>query len=217
MAQRSPDQQAKPLAPAAYRIASDYDHQSLSIEFKEKLQQRKCMIQCCGCITALLLILAVIFLVLIFTVFHVTDPSIKVNAIDVQNLKLENGTIRSGVNVTLVADVSVKNSNYASFRYDNATTIVYYRGAVIGEGMTPSGQVKKRRTLEMNMTVDVAVSGLSSYVSSGALNLSSYTRINGRVKIFKSKLVVAKMNCTMSVNVTSQVIQYHNCNRHVSL
>ncbi|KAJ9706046.1 hypothetical protein PVL29_001558 [Vitis rotundifolia] len=202
--------QAKPLAPAGLR--SD-EEEAMSRELK-KLHPPK-YIKCCGCITALILILAVTLLVLAFTIFRVKDPVIKMNGIRFGQLELEDGA-----NLTLVADVSVKNPNVASFRFSNATTSITYNGTMIGQARTPPGEAKARRTLRMNVTVEIIpekIMAVPRLLSSRAINISSYTRIAGRVKILKiiKKNVVVKLNCTMMVNLTSREIERQSCKRHL--
>jgi hypothetical protein len=215
-------EQAKPLTPAfSNRIRSDEDEE---LSKQLKLRQRK-YINCCGCVTAVFLLLAVTLLVLTFTVFHIKDPRLRMNAVTIQRLDRAalTGTPSQRANITLTADVSVKNPNVASFRYRNSTTTVYYRGEMVGEAQIPSGKAKARHTLRMNLTVDIitdrilAVPSLVNDLSSGALAMSSYTKISGRVKIlniFKKKVVV-QINCTMTYNVSGKGIQNQKCNPHV--
>ncbi|KAL2517210.1 Late [Abeliophyllum distichum] len=217
-------EQVKPLAPAAHRIKIDED-EDISMEFRN-YHHRKCL-TCCGCTTAIFLIPVMIILVLVFTVFRVKDPVIKMNNVKIQGLDVITRTnnLHLGVNLTVEADVSVKNPNVASFKFSNTTTSLYYDGYVIGEARIPAGQAKARRTLDMNVSIDVmmdkllVVPRLKSDLASGALPISSYTKISGKVKIIHiiRKHVVVKLNCTMTVNISSQAIQDQNCKRRISL
>lgn len=216
----SEKEQVKPLAPASWRIHSD-EVETFSDE-SSRLRQRKLVI-CCGCTTAVLLIIAVIVIVLCFTVLHVKEPKIHMNDIFIQRLELEdNGNPRTDVNITLLADVSVKNPNVASYRFKNTTTLIYYGGAEVGEGTNPAGIAKASRTLRMNMTVDVipakivAVPGFLT--SGGALTFETYTKIDGKVKIASlvKKNVEVKLNCTVSFNITSREIKGQHCKQKVS-
>ncbi|KAG2681021.1 hypothetical protein I3843_11G125200 [Carya illinoinensis] len=210
------DQQFKPLAPTAYRIRSDEDE---ALYMQQKLRRRRC-IKCCGCFTALFLILAVVLLVLAFTVFHIKDPVIRMNSVTLQHLNLTTST------ATILADVSVKNPNAVAFRYGNSTTTVYYREERVGEGTIPHGKAKARRTQRMNMTMYIMLDKIfsapsySSDSSSGALPMSTFTKLSGRVKILKisKKNVVVQMNCTLTYNVMSQAIQdKKSCRSRVNL
>ncbi|XP_022738068.1 uncharacterized protein LOC111290840 [Durio zibethinus] len=206
-------EQAKPLAPAAFQTRSD-DEERLSMQLKSK---KRTYIQCCGCITALLLIQAVVILVLFFTVFRIQDPRIWLNSVTfIQRPEfLPNGSLRADVNVTLLVDFSVKNPNVATFKFNNSTTSIYYRGRVVGEGTHLQGKAKARRTLRRNVTVEIvpekilAVPNFLSDLISGALNISSYTRISGRVKILKiiKKNIVVKFNCSMTYRLSG--VDFH--------
>lgn len=189
-------------------------------------RRRGCILKCCGCVTAILLVQVVSVVILVFTVFRVRDPAIRLNGVTVTRLELVTGTIpRPGVNMSLVADVSVKNPNYASFRYRNTTTALYYHGTLVGEARGPPGRARARRTTRMNITVDVITDRftsspyLSADVGSGILPVSSYSRIPGRVKLagIIGKYIVVKMNCSMTVNVSSRAIQEQKCKRRVDL
>ena len=138
--------QLKPLAPAAHRISIDEADRALSMALRRH--------KCCGCAAALVLIQAVVVLILIFTVFQVKDPVLRMNSFKMDGLDLSNPN--SGRNLTVPADVSVKNRNVASFKFTNATlTTIYYDGVAVGEGRTPPGVARARRTLRLNVTIDV--------------------------------------------------------------
>ncbi|OMO64387.1 Late embryogenesis abundant protein, LEA-14 [Corchorus capsularis] len=214
--------QARPLAPASDQLGSDEEEAALHIK---KLRRKKC-IKCCACISALLIIQAVVIIILIFTVFRVKDPVIKLNGFTITKLELINGTTpKPGSNISLIADVSVKNPNLASFKYTNTSTTLYYYGTVVGEARGPAGRAKARRTMRMNISVDMitdqilASPNLSGDLSSGTLTMSSYSRIGGRVNIINiiKKHVTVKMNCSMTVNISSQAIQQQKCKRKVDL
>ncbi|KAG8477456.1 hypothetical protein CXB51_029957 [Gossypium anomalum] len=204
--------QVRPLAPAADAPTSDDGEAALQL----KKVRRKKLIRCCACIAAFFIILAVVIIVLIFTVFRVKDPIIKLNAVSLTNLDLINGSIpTTGSNISLIADVSVKNPNIASFKYSNTTTTLYYYGTEVGDARGPGGTAKARRTIQMNITVDImtdrvlASPNLTADLTSGTLTMISYSRIGGRVNMLNiiKKHVTVMMNCTVTVNITSQAIQ----------
>lgn len=124
-----------------------------------------------------------------------------------------------------MASVSVWNPNVASFKYSKTTTEISYHGEVIGEGETPSGEAKAKETMKMNLTMEIEpekideISDLMKDFNSGALNISSYTEIPGRVKIlgFIKKSLVVKMNCSLTYNSKSQTIQGEDCEQHVKV
>ncbi|KAJ9148000.1 hypothetical protein P3X46_030099 [Hevea brasiliensis] len=214
-------EQAKPLAASAFQSLSD-EEEALSTQLK--LHQRKC-IKCCGCFIAFLLILAVTVLVLFFTVFHIKDPVVRMNTLtlDLEPLLLPNGSFsfRTDANVTLLADISLKNPNFASFKFNNGTTTVLYGGTVVGEARTPSEKAKARRTIHMNVTVNMIpekILEVASWVKdaiSGSLTVSTSTVIDGKVKILNiiKKHLAVEVNCTIKYHFLSQEIQ-ENCRPH---
>lgn len=218
-------EQVRPLAPATNNNSQfrSYEEENLSIQLK--LGRKRSYAKCCGCAVAILVLIAVTMLILAFTVFHVRGPIVKMNSVTIDPIKTGNGPNRTDRSITLIADVSVKNPNAASFRFGNTTTGIYYRGAEVGEGRNPAGLARARRTMRMNLTVEIdrakllAEPGLMAEVASGSLTMDSYTRIEGRVKILSiaRKNVVVKLNCTLTYNFSSQGIQQQSCKRRVSL
>ncbi|KAL9329975.1 hypothetical protein ACSQ67_004978 [Phaseolus vulgaris] len=223
MAQQSPDQHIKPLAPfissTHFNTLEDQDH---IFEQRKNIRLRK-FILCCGCATAIAVLLVVIVLVLGFTVYNVKDPEVRMNGVT-----LISGTFASGSteNVTLLADISVKNPNAFTFRFGNASTDVYYNGEGIGEGESPSGKAKARRTIRVNTTMEImskkllANPFLDTDLKDHALNISSYTRIHGKVKILNifPRKVAIEINCTITYNITSGLITNgDNCLGNVDL
>ncbi|XP_065864329.1 uncharacterized protein [Euphorbia lathyris] len=216
-------EQATPLAPAADRTSSD--DEETAIHLKKKIRRKRC-IQCCGCISAVILLLAITVVVLFFTVFRMKEPVIVLNGVTITKLEPMNNTTtipKPGTNVSVIADVSVKNKNIASFKYGDTTSQLYYDGVLVGEARGPPGKARARRTLRMNVTVDIIADKLigspklRSEVGSGLLSMDSYSKIPGRVKMlnFIKKHVTVKMNCSVTINITSQAIVSQKCKNKV--
>lgn len=204
------DHQSKPFAPVSiWKFRSEEDQESLSNHRKKKKY-----VKLCGCVAANFLIFAVTGLILGFTVFHVKSPIVWFNAIDVQSLELDgSGSLSTDKNVTLVANVFVKNPNSASFKFGNTTTTIYYKCVVVGEGRGgPPGVAKARRSMNMNITVEVILSKILAVPSSiseltkKVLTMDSYTKIDGKIKIagIVKKHVEIKLNCTITYNISSR-------------
>ncbi|KAK4738846.1 hypothetical protein R3W88_002543 [Solanum pinnatisectum] len=221
--------QIRPLAPASDQPHSSDDNET-TLNVKKRFHQRRCF-KYCACVSTFLFLLAIIIIILIFTVFKIKDPIITMNGVTVEKLDLVNtsGTLlpipKPGSNMTIKADVSVKNPNYSSFRYSNTTTTISYRDTVVGEARGPPGKSKARKTMRMNVTIDIITDkivshpGLQDDISSGLLTMNSYTSVGGRVKLLNmiKKYVVVKMNCSITVNITSQSIQDQKCTKKVKL
>ncbi|KAK1436270.1 hypothetical protein QVD17_02049 [Tagetes erecta] len=213
------DDQEKPLAPATKPdpppISID---EALSIELRIQNKGFRNRTICCGIVTAIILIISVIMLVLGFTVLHVKNPKINMNAVTIIGLDRVNFT-----NLTVVADVSVKNPNVAAFKFEKSNSSLVYRGTVIGVADVPAGVAKARRTMRLNVTFDVEIAGgykqLGGDLTEGILPVESYTKIVGRVKILSiiKRKVTVTMNCSIAVNVTSREIDNQGCKKHVSI
>ncbi|KAJ4955549.1 hypothetical protein NE237_012332 [Protea cynaroides] len=226
------EDQVRPFAyPTPSRFSIDEDN-TLSSQTPKNLRRKRCL-QCCGCLTVTLLIVIVIFIILIFTVFKVKNPSITFNSVQFDHVSVSNSTTPSApslnltdpnsqttagkpsISMTMTANMSVKNPNIASFKFNNATTNLYYYGSEIGEALNPPGNAKARKTLNMNLTINLYIDGnssssqvlehLSSDLSSGTMAMQSYTSMDGRVNvinIFKKNINI-KMNCTITVSISS--------------
>ncbi|KAK1425236.1 hypothetical protein QVD17_20584 [Tagetes erecta] len=216
-------EQVRPLAPAT---DDHHDNSSDEVAVLKETTRRRKYIKWCSCLFGIIIVVTMVVVTLIFTIFKVKEPEITMNGVTVDNLGFINGTMPGpGTNMSLTADISVKNPNYSSFRYKNTTTSLYYNGAVIGEARGPSGQSKARRTSRMNVTLDIMVDSLlkdpnlQNDLDTGLLTMSSYTRVGGRIKILAiiKRHVTVKMNCTMKVNIYSRVIEDQKCRRKVKL
>ncbi|XP_010525241.1 PREDICTED: uncharacterized protein LOC104803064 [Tarenaya hassleriana] len=218
--------QARPLAPAAVRPVSDGATVGYSTE-KNRLRRRN-HIRCFGCVAVTVLVLAVTVLILAFTVFRVKEPKIQMNSIKITSLDISLGPqiLQPLINVSMAADLSIKNPNSVSFKFGNTTTEVYYHGTVVGVARGPPGKARARRTMRMNITMDILADRMLSSggdlvrdVGSGSLNMTAYTVVGGKVNILGivKKHVTVKMNCTVVLSLSSRDTQGFKCKRKVHL
>ncbi|XP_026427803.1 late embryogenesis abundant protein At1g64065-like [Papaver somniferum] len=181
--------------------------------------RRKKYVKCCGFCTVTVLILVAVFLALLFTLF-LRDPEIKTNKLTVVKLKSD-----LKFNVSLIADVSMKNPNAATFKYGNSTTVLYYKGNQIGEIPIPPGKAKPRRTQQMDLPFELDTAklyttpGIQSDAVSGVLDMTTKTRVVGKMKIFgiTNNNIVVKMDCKMRFNLTSLSILDQKCKTKSSI
>ncbi|KAJ4780668.1 hypothetical protein LUZ62_064925 [Rhynchospora pubera] len=215
------EQPTKPLtstqnhtsSPSIYPINTiDEEHGTTSGERSQYLRRRRCMICCCGCCATVAILLGIVILILSFTVFKIKDPSLTVNYINITSVDPGLGTNNNlvSVNLTLNANLSLKNPNIASFKFKNSTTEFFYEGQTVGVAYAPSGEVGAYKTTHMNVSLDVltdravAAAGpinLTGIVVGEDLNFTSYTDIAGRVNV----LGVYKRNIDVTVNCTYTV------------
>ncbi|XP_028774754.1 late embryogenesis abundant protein At1g64065-like isoform X1 [Neltuma alba] len=201
-------EQVKPLTPLSFTNSSSDEHQAIFINDDRLIKsRRRRYVQCCGCATAIVLVIVVTFLIFSFTVYNVKEPRLSLNGVTVLN-----STRSNDANMTLIADVSVKNPNVFTFRFGSSTTTLYYNGTGIGEGRTPPGKALGRKTMRLNVTVEIVTEKLmenpslrSGLIREKALNISSYTKVGGNVKVLNliKRKVEVSMNCTVVYNKTS--------------
>lgn len=217
----STNDQARFMAQGFHQNYIYNDDDNITLELHKNKRRRRRCIKCCGCCTATILVTVVIMLVLGFTVFRVHEPTIRMNSVKIDGINhlLTTTTLQPNVNLTVSADVSVKNRNSVSFKFNEATTRLFYDDVAVGEAVTPPGTAKARRTLRMNVTVEImvekilSVPRLGSDLKSGELLVTSYTTINGRIKILNiiKKNVEIKMNCIMIVDLRNRYVRDIDC------
>ncbi|KAK8938950.1 hypothetical protein KSP39_PZI011529 [Platanthera zijinensis] len=193
-----------------------------------KARNRCCALWCCGCCGASVVVIGVTILVLFLTEFKIKNPEITLNGIRVHQLfvpgigTLDNPTVT--VNSTLTADISVKNPNIASFRFQNSTTDFFYDGETVGVAYAPDGRVKAYSTERMNVTVDVlaekvfvGTNATSAALSNGWVDMSSFTGIPGRVNVlgFYKQNFNLKLNCSFTLDIVDRTINNIDCHSDV--
>ncbi|XP_076911316.1 late embryogenesis abundant protein At1g64065-like [Bidens hawaiensis] len=200
--------------------------ETLSIELRKQHRGFRNRTICCGIITAVILIISVVMLILGFTIFHVKNPKINLNSVTLTGLDRVNSTGLATNNLTVVADVSVKNPNVAAFKFEKTNSSLYYRGAVVSVADIPAGVAKARRTVRLDVTFPVTVAEIarnpqlvSDFMAGKPLLVESYTKIVGKVKILHiiKRKVTVTMNCSIAVNATGLTIVNQECKKHVSI
>lgn len=171
------------------------------------------------CFVILLLIVALI--ILYFTVLKPREPDISATVVGLQHIESRpypNFTL----NIMVDVDVTVHNPNYAGFEFDSGTTLIYYRGSLVGRAPVVEGGVGARSTETITTTVDLDVSTMAanpafvSDIASGMLTLDSSTSLHGkvtllgifelRVSTFTScQIVVALKTSSTSANCRSNI------------
>lgn len=223
----STNDQARFLAQGPHRIFINNDDKNITMALHSKKRRRRRCIKCCGCCIATILLLVVIMLVLGFTVFRVHEPSIRMNSVKIDGISYLNTstTLQPNVNLTVTVDLSVKNRNSMSFKFNEAMTSLFYDDVAIGEALTPPGTTKARRTLRVNVTVKIMmekilkISRLGSDLKSGELSMSTYTIINGRINTLNiiKKNIEIEMNCNIMVDLRNQYVRDIDCKKNVFL
>ncbi|RCV04544.1 hypothetical protein SEVIR_1G009500v4 [Setaria viridis] len=190
----------------------------------------RCVLISCGIGSILV---AAALLAVTLTVYRVREPVMTMNAISLKDpaaaaaYSSSPSTPPPLLTLTVVADVSVRNPNAASLRYGATETSVYYRARRVGEARGPPGTAPARRTVRMNVTVDVAVGALlrdpaflGDVAAGGAVEVATATRVRGRVAVLGGlvrRRVVLEMNCTATIAVADMSISDQSCEQRVWL
>ncbi|CAL9170721.1 unnamed protein product [Musa hybrid cultivar] len=223
-------EQATPLAVGTKRPDNDEELPAASMTRRRSRLQGRCLI-CGGSCAAILIIIAIVIVVLALTVFKVKEPVMTMNSVTIEKLAVNFGAPSSSssqlfaINMTLVADVSVKNPNAASVRFGASTTAIYYRAREMGVAYGPPGTARAHRTFRINVTVDVMAdrilgdANLFDDLAAGSIAVTTATKVGGRVRVlgvFKHHVDVM-MNCSITMAVANQSIVSQNCNQKVRL
>lgn len=223
--------QIRPLAPSSHRIHIEKEEDGVNYlsasdtELAKKRRRRRRCIKCCGCCGVTTVIVGIVVLILALTVFKVKDPTIRMNSIRFDGLNaLVSSNLQTNLNITVSADVSIKNPNSVSVKFRAATASLIYGDRDIAEALIPPGSARARRTFRMNVNVTVMVEKLvgiprlMSDLVAGELPVSMVTKINGKVNLgLIKKSVGVRMNCAMVVDLQSQDVKDIDCERKVSL
>ncbi|KAK3405054.1 uncharacterized protein LOC104425143 [Eucalyptus grandis] len=176
---------------------------------------------------AVLVLIAVLIVILAFTVFKAKHPVTTVNSAKLRNLQVSVSIAPLGINlnVTVDVDISVKNPNRVAFKYENSTCLLNYRGEQVGEAPVPAGEIGAGRTKQMNLTLNVLANrflsnsqAMSDFLS-GVLPLNTYTKMPGTVTIlglFKVH-VVSTTSCDLSVLVSNSTLGNQQCRYETKL
>lgn len=219
-------EQDQPLAPAALRYSSNEENGTLSADQSKKILRRRKGVICCGCCAATTVIIGLIFVILALTVFKVKSPTLTINSVKVSGLDvgIGPGKANSGLNMSFISDASIKNPNAAGFKFTNSSTQLYYGGVLIGAVLSPPGNVGAKKTIHMNITIDVmadTVSRVSRFpgdVITGQMPMTTYTDVSGKVKVLTiKKHVEVKLNCTLTIVLSTQTITVNSCKQTIHL
>ena len=169
----------------------------------------------CGGAPALaLIVVAAVFVTLLFTLFQPKDPEITARPVGLENIM--NLSVFPINNVTLNMSITIDNKrNYGSFKFKNGTAYVNYRGGVVAEVPVGHNLVPARGKIDINATTDLMVGKMLSNPEffddfiAGSLNLTSTASFRGRMNLFNilKRRATAFSDCEISVFVASGEVQ----------
>lgn len=178
----------------------------------------------CIVATIFLIFVAIVILILFFTLFKPKDPKISVNSIQLPSFSLSNAT----VNFTFSQYVSVTNPNRAVFSHYDSTLQLLYSGSQVGFMFVPAGKIGAGRTQYMAATFTVqsfpmsvaqpenvgptVTDGLNGFRVGPTMEMESRLEMAGRVRVLHvfTHHVEAKSDCRVAVSVSDgSVLGFH--------
>ncbi|KAL3521583.1 hypothetical protein ACH5RR_019732 [Cinchona calisaya] len=198
-----------PLAPAnAYSRSHDAESDS---EYSAELRRKKRMKY------LLYFVLFVIFQTGVIAIFTLTIMKVRTPKFRVQSATFNNfnvGTQASpSFDISMNAQISIKNANFGTFKYQNTTMNFFYGGNPVGQAVIPKSSVGWRSNKKINVVVNLssanlqtANSQLGTDLSNQILPLTSQADLSGKVTltfIFKKKKAT-KMDCSMEIMTASR-------------
>lgn len=165
---------------------------------------------CCGVTTIFLITSLVVLVVLFLTVLKPKDPKIVAQPVTMEGFKLEVFPVLE-VNISLGILVTVDNRNYGSFKYENSTAYVTYRGDVVAEAPIEDDTIPARGKHNISSSVNLMgdklvknVNFLGDAIVTGILNFTSTTTLHGKASLFKLFKMKGTSYCTCDISVSVQ-------------
>ncbi|XP_048132778.1 uncharacterized protein LOC115754674 isoform X7 [Rhodamnia argentea] len=213
MAEKNQNQYQLPKS-NAYRRS---DQESLHTMEDEEAKRKKRMKWTIGIIAFVIFqVVQALFFVLVIMKFK--SPKFRVSEFDIQSLTV--GTQASpSFDMTFVAPIRIKNTNWGPFKYGASTVNFTYGGVQVGQAIIPKNKANFKSTKKIDVPVTLSSSALpsssnlGSELSSGIITLNSQGEIKGKITVmfmFK-KTKTSQMNCTMAINTTTKAVQSLSC------
>ncbi|GMN23989.1 hypothetical protein TIFTF001_000346 [Ficus carica] len=146
----------------------------------------KCLKICCVITTIFLIIVAVVFTTLWFTVLKPKDPEITAHPDGLETINPFSMLVIT--NLTLNMTFTIDNHrNVGTFKFKNATGYLNYHGDIVAEIPIGKNFVAGHGKLNVTSSVDLMVSKIISNplffndVGEGSLNLTATSALHGKV------------------------------------
>ncbi|KAI3422696.1 LEA_2 domain-containing protein [Psidium guajava] len=169
-------------------------------------------------ITAFIIFQVVQALFFVLVIMKFKSPKFRVGEFGVQSLTTATQPSPS-FDMTFVAPIRIKNTNWGPFKYSATTVNFYYGGVQVGQVAIPKSKANFKSTKKIDATVTLnstnlpSDSTLGSELSSGVIMLNSQGELKGKVTVmfmFK-KNKTSQMNCTMAIEVSSKALKSLSC------
>ncbi|XP_042031874.1 uncharacterized protein LOC121778565 [Salvia splendens] len=121
--------------------------------------------------------------------------------------------------ITLYAELAVKNTNFGRYNFDSTTVYFSYDGAVVGSALVPGWTARARSTRKIRVQVELSSAGLADRVQvksdleGGVLPLNSRAALTGEVEVLRvfERKKTAEMDCFLAINLVQRSVGYLSC------
>ncbi|KAI4364921.1 hypothetical protein MLD38_020952 [Melastoma candidum] len=181
-------------------------------------EKRKKRIKWAIYIAAFTVFQVMVLLVFGLVIMKVKAPKFRIGTFDIPTLNADQAV--PSFNMTFVAPIRIKNTNFGPYKYDATTVGFTYGGVAVGAVTVPKSKASFKSTKKVNLEVSLnsnalsrANSNLGNELSKGVITLGSQGTMNGKVTLmlmFKKKKSTT-MNCTMTVDVAAKSVKSVQC------
>ncbi|KAL0304345.1 UNVERIFIED_CONTAM: Late embryogenesis abundant protein [Sesamum radiatum] len=161
-----------------------------------------------------------IILLFALTIMRIRAPKFRITAASFDTFEYSSAAANPSFNIRMTAQVSVKNTNFGQYKFEDTNVAFYYNGAVVGSAFIPGSSAKARSTKRLITVVELSSAGLQngaqlgSDLSSGVLAVNSGGRLRGKVELLKvlKRKKSAEMNCIIAINLAQRIVGDLRCN-----
>ncbi|KAF8039413.1 hypothetical protein BT93_B1829 [Corymbia citriodora subsp. variegata] len=215
MAEKNQNQYQPPESNGYHRN----DQESLHTTEDEEAKRKKRMKWTIGIIAFVIFqVVQALFFILVIMKFK--SPKFRVGEFAVQTLTVETQASPS-FDMSFVAPIRVKNTNWGPFKYDASIVYFTYGGVQVGQAIIPKSKAnfKSTKKIDVNVTLSSSnlpsniISNLGNELNSGVITLNSHGALKGKITVmfmFK-KTKISQINCTMTINTSAKTVQSLSC------
>ncbi|KAH0454481.1 hypothetical protein IEQ34_016405 [Dendrobium chrysotoxum] len=187
------------------------------------METKKSLKICCAVTAILLLLLVITLLILYFTVLKPKKPVVVATPVGLDHIDF---SLRPNVSLTLSIrmNISIKNPNYAGFKYKNSSASIFYGGDFVGETPIEAGIIHARSIKNISTVVNIIankVIGNPKFfpdVFKGSLNMNSEMGMEGKVILLGIFKLHARTYSTCDITIfVWQGNSTANCNSKIEL
>lgn len=213
------NQQVHPLAPPSH-VMPRSDQEILPTTggyggyYESTEHKKRKRMKCLASLTLFSVSLIIIVLFAAFVLFRVRTPRVRLASVRAFNVN-GNGNV-NGSAIRLTFQVRMRNRNFGRYKFENSVATLRREdsGESVGEFLISKGRARARSTKRIYVLLDVKSPGTGNNSSSpGVLRIRSEAKLRGKVeflRVFKRRKT-AEMDCVMSINLTSYIVQDLNC------